>query len=135
VALFQRITESNSSIFFYFADYTPEFNSMINRMYVNLIFILFALSNLVLISSSNENRSCVILLSSYRIGIEVQDELMAVMISHIAWTSIPIRYEESKITQDLFSFEEDIKTRFDKANKMKIKFTYILFIIELNSGV
>ena len=69
---------------FYFDDYTPEFNSMINRMYVNLIFILFALSNLVLISYSNENRSCVILLSSYRIGIEVQDELMAVMISHIA---------------------------------------------------
>ena len=38
-------------------------------MYVRLIFILFALSNLVLISYSNENMWCVILLSSHRIGI------------------------------------------------------------------
>ena len=42
---------------------------MLNGMYVRLIFILFALSNPVLISYSNENMWCVILLSSHRIGI------------------------------------------------------------------
>ena len=47
---------------------------------------------------------------------------------------IPILHKDSKITQHISSFEYNIKSRFDTANKIKIKFTYIQFIIELNSG-
>ena len=41
VVLFQRVMESNSSIVLLNFHYAREFNSMINWMYVNLIFILF----------------------------------------------------------------------------------------------